>query len=105
MPAVGGVSNYAFPIPFPGRKDHCSIQVSIVTMMMMMVMMMMMMMMVVVVVMMMMMIPIGQVSASTIVMTGGLDTEDLVTEVAPWMLMLILMIYIYIYKMTRCTTR
>ena len=102
MPAVGGVSNYAFPIPFPGRKDHCSIQVSIVTMMMMMVMMMMMMMMVVVVVMMMMMmIPIGQVSASTIVMTGGLDTEDLVTEVAPWMLMLImlmliLMIYIYI---------
>jgi len=48
MPAEGGVSNYAFPIPFPGRKDHCSIQVS----------------------------------ASTIVMTGGLDTEDLVTEVS-----------------------
>jgi len=48
MPAEGGVSNYAFPIPWPGRRDHCSIQVS----------------------------------GSTIVMTGGLDTEDLVTEVS-----------------------
>jgi len=48
MPAEGGVSNYAFPIPFPGRRDHCSIKVS----------------------------------GSTIVMTGGLDTEALVTEVS-----------------------
>jgi len=48
MPSAGGVSNYAFPVPWPGRRDHCSIQVS----------------------------------PSTIVMTGGLDTEDLVTEVS-----------------------
>ena len=80
MPAEGGVSNYAFPIPFPGRKDHCSIQVFVVMMMMM-----------VMVMMMMMVMPIAQVSASTIVMTGGLDTEDMVTEVAPWMLLLMMM--------------
>jgi len=48
MPAEGGASSYAFPIPWPGRRDHCSIQVS----------------------------------GSTIVMTGGLDTEELVTEVS-----------------------
>ena len=27
MPGEGGVSNYAFPVPWPGRRDHCSIQV------------------------------------------------------------------------------
>ena len=27
MPSSGGVSNYAFPVPWPGRRDHCSIQV------------------------------------------------------------------------------
>ena len=27
MPAEGGVSNYAFPVPWPGRRDHCSIKV------------------------------------------------------------------------------
>jgi len=48
MPGEGGVSNYAFPVPWPGRRDHCSIQVS----------------------------------PSTIVLTGGLDTEALVTEVS-----------------------
>lgn len=48
MPAEGGVSNYAFPIPWPGRRDHCNIKVS----------------------------------GSTIVMTGGLDTEASVTEVS-----------------------
>ena len=30
MPAEGGVSNYAFPVPWPGRRDHCSIKVSMV---------------------------------------------------------------------------
>ena len=30
MPAEGGVSNYAFPIPWPGRRDHCNIKVSMV---------------------------------------------------------------------------
>jgi hypothetical protein len=45
LPLAGGPSREGFPLQ-PGRKDHCSIQLS----------------------------------ADTIVLTGGLDTESLVTE-------------------------
>ena len=68
MPGEGGVSNYAFPVPWPGRRDHCSIQVPpwlMLTMAWWWY----------------LYLYDAKVSPSTIVLTGGLDTEALVTEV------------------------